>query len=122
MQKSFIRCALALALCAGALSIAHAAPAATTPAATIGAEQFKKVAGDYQLAPGMLVIIFQKDGKLMAQATGQNSFELFADSATSFHATVADIKIAFTIGSDGIATDFVLTQNGRSMPAATRIK
>nr|WP_315487197.1 alpha/beta fold hydrolase [uncultured Undibacterium sp.] len=114
-------------------SLSHQASAApqaqqTVPASqttenkaiTVTSEQFKKFEGQYQ-APGFVITIFQKDGKFLTQTPGQQSFELFADSATSFYAKVADIKISFVLGADGMASSFNISQNGKSMPPAQRI-
>ncbi len=86
----------------------------------VSAEQFKKYEGEYQLAPGFIISVFQKDGKFYSQGTGQPEFEIFAEAEHSFYATVADIKIRFTLGADGKTTHFHLTQNGMSMPPAPR--
>jgi pimeloyl-ACP methyl ester carboxylesterase len=126
MQKFAIICASALALSTGNPSFAAQQTTAmnsTTESQQIHvtAEQFKKFEGMYQLAPNVVVTFFQKEGKFLTQAPGQNSFEIFADSANTFYAKVADIKIAFTIGADGFASHFTFTQNGKSMPTAPRI-
>lgn len=125
MKNKLIRCAIALTLALGAHVHAQnmpAAAAAATQGAFVSAEDFKKFEGNYQLTPTMLITIFQKDGKFLAQGSGQGSFEIYADSATSFYAKVADIKINFVLGSDGVASQFTATQNGRPQPTAMRVK
>lgn len=125
MQKLVFICVSAIALSAclthQALANPTASQVAETKAIYVTAEQFKKFEGQYQVAPGFVISVFQKDGKFLTQATGQESFEIFADSANSFYAKIADIKISFALGTDGVATSFNLTQNGRSMPPAPRI-
>lgn len=128
MKKTIIRSAIAFALATGVSAMAFAnsdiAPSSTQVASTakVTAEQFKKFEGNYQLKPGFIVAIFQENGKFLAQATGQQSFEIFADTANSFHATIADIKIDFSVGNDGMATHFTFSQNGNAMPPAMRVK
>jgi hypothetical protein len=95
-------------------------PATQQKSFSLSAEQFKNYEGEYQIAPSFVISVFQKDGKFYSQGTGQPEFEIFADAEHTFYATVADIKIRFTTGSDGKATHFILTQNGRSMPPAPR--
>jgi uncharacterized protein len=125
MKKLIFICGYAIAVSASLSNPVLANPAAAqvseVKAATVTAEQFKKFEGQYQLAPGFVISILQKDGKFQAQATGQDSFEIFADSATSFYAKVADIKISFVLGADGVVSSFIFSQNGRAMPPAPRI-
>jgi hypothetical protein len=128
MKKLITRSAIAFVLSAGfsAMAFANAdtAPsvAQTAQAVKVTAEQFKKFEGDYQLKPGFVISFFQENGKFLTRATGQKSFEIFADSANSFHATIADIKIDFSVGDDGTATHFTFSQNGNAMPPAMRVK
>jgi hypothetical protein len=103
-----------------ACSSASFDPATQQKSFALSAEQFKNYEGEYQLAPGFIISVFQRDGKFYSQGTGQPEFEIFAEAEHSFYATVADIKIRFTTGADGKATHFNLTQNGRTMPPAPR--
>ena len=74
-------------------------------------------AGEYQLAPTFAITITSEDGKLMAQATGQDKFELFATSETDFYLKVVPASITFVKDAEGKVTELVLTQNGRKAPA-----
>jgi uncharacterized protein YneR len=127
MKTLFTRCAIAITLSMGINAIAFASPVPAiaqqaSPTSMVTAEQFKKFEGEYQIQPGVVVTIFQKDGQFLTQAPGQQSFEIFAESADTFYAKVADIKIKFVTGSDGMVSHFTLVQNGRTMPPATRVK
>ena len=101
---------------------AHAAPQATTKASDsaevkLSVEQLKAYEGQYQLAPGFVISISEKDAKLMAQATGQPSFEIFSSGEHRFFAKVADIKLQFKMNGEGKAEQMTLFQNGQQMPA-----
>jgi hypothetical protein len=71
--------------------------------------------GDYELTPKFHIRITREDGpggpKLMAQATGQQKFELFAESETKFFYKVVDARITFD------KDKLTLHQNGQDMPA-----
>jgi len=69
--------------------------------------------GEYQLGPTFTITITTQDGKLMAQATGQEKFELFATSETDFYLKVVPASVSFVKDAEGKITELVLTQNGR---------
>ena len=73
--------------------------------------------GSYRLAPGFDVAVRLREGRLFAQATGQNEFELFAKSATAFFARVTELEVVFGEVKDGRAVSFALTQAGRTRTA-----
>jgi hypothetical protein len=65
------------------------------------------------LGPTFTITITHEDGKLMAQATGQEKFELFATSETDFYLKVVPASVSFVKDAEGKVTELVLTQNGR---------
>jgi len=69
--------------------------------------------GEYQLGPTFTITITSEDGKLMAQATGQEKFELFPTSETDFYLKVVPASVTFVKDAEGKVTELVLTQNGR---------
>jgi tetratricopeptide (TPR) repeat protein len=69
--------------------------------------------GEYQLAPTFTVTITSENGKLMAQATGQEKFELFPTSETDFYLKVVPASVTFVKDAEGKVTEIILTQNGR---------
>jgi CubicO group peptidase (beta-lactamase class C family) len=83
----------------------------------VDATTLDKYVGTYELAPGFNIVVTREGEKLYGQATGQNKFELVADSATEFHLTVVPAKITFA--ADG--SSLTLHQGGRDMPGK-RIK
>jgi CubicO group peptidase (beta-lactamase class C family) len=69
--------------------------------------------GTYQLAPGFSIATTVEDGHLMAQATGQPKFPLFAESDTKFFYKVVDAQIEFVRDPASHAvTKLILYQNG----------
>jgi CubicO group peptidase (beta-lactamase class C family) len=73
--------------------------------------------GAYELAPNFILTVMREDDRLMTQATGQQKVEVFPSSETEFFLKVVDARITFVKGADGKATQLVLRQNGREMPA-----
>ena len=69
--------------------------------------------GEYQLGPTFTITITSENGKLMAQATGQEKFELFPTSETDFYLKVVPASVTFVKDAEGKVTELVLTQNGR---------
>src|ERR1041384_3915949 len=69
--------------------------------------------GEYQLGPTFTITITSEDGKLMAQATGQDKFELFATSETDFYLKAVPASVTFVKDGEGKVTELILTQNGR---------
>ncbi len=74
-------------------------------------------AGQYQLAPTFIITVTNENGKLMAQATGQEKFELFAESETKFFLKAVDAQVTFVKDAGGRITQMILHQNGRDLPA-----
>jgi D-alanyl-D-alanine carboxypeptidase len=72
--------------------------------------------GRYQLQPGFIIEIVREGEKLIAQATNQPKFELFASSDTEFFLKAIDAQVKFTKNPDGSHV-LVLNQGGRTMPA-----
>lgn len=85
-------------------------------AAAVPAEQLAVYAGRYELAPDFVLEVTAEAGGLFVQATGQDRFEVFAESPTDFFYKVVDAQISFATGPDGRATGLVLHQNGQNLP------
>ena len=77
--------------------------------------------GTYELQPGFNVDITHKGQQLYAKATGQDAFELFAESETTFFAKVTPLKVIFNKDTSGQVISFTLEQGGAKLPAK-RIK
>jgi CubicO group peptidase (beta-lactamase class C family) len=83
--------------------------------ASVGAEALKKYVGVYELAPSFSITITLEEGHLMAQATGQNKFEIFAESETKFFYKVVDAQIEF-VSANGAVDSMILYQGGQKIP------
>jgi D-alanyl-D-alanine-carboxypeptidase/D-alanyl-D-alanine-endopeptidase len=73
-------------------------------------------AGDYVLAPGLVMSVTAEDGRLYAQLTGQDRFEIYPESETQFFYKIVDAQITFAVEDDGSTKSLVLHQNGQNMP------
>jgi hypothetical protein len=62
------------------------------------------------------ITITAEDGKLMAQATGQDKFQIFPESETKFFYKIVDAQIEFEKGKEGEVEKLILHQNGKDMP------
>lgn len=89
-------------------------------AVAVAPEVLRAYEGVYELAPTFTVTVSVVDGKLMARATGQQAFELHAESADRFFLTVVDAQVTFTRDASGAVTGLVLRQGGRDSPAPKR--
>ncbi|GGA29443.1 serine hydrolase [Dyella nitratireducens] len=68
--------------------------------------------GTYRLSPAMLLNVFRADNQLVAQATGQGAFPLYASGKDEFFASVSDIRISFKHDAQGKVDTLVLHQHG----------
>jgi pimeloyl-ACP methyl ester carboxylesterase len=74
--------------------------------------------GEYPLSPAFKLTITRDGDRLFAQATGQQAFPLYADSATTFSLRVVDATVEFQLDAAGAVTGLVLAQNGQRVRAA----
>ena len=74
-------------------------------------------AGEYLLAPGIVVTVTTEDDRLFAQLTGQQRFEIFPESEKRFFFKVVDAQITFAEPENGAAPALMLHQNGQTMTA-----
>jgi CubicO group peptidase (beta-lactamase class C family) len=91
-------------------------PEAVRTAVKVDPAVLKRYEGEYELVPGFVITIKLDGEKLMAQATGQPSFEIFPSSPTEFFLKVVDAQITFVKDASGAVTQLVLHQGGRDMP------
>ncbi|MBX9617346.1 MAG: serine hydrolase [Caulobacteraceae bacterium] len=86
----------------------------------LSAEALGAYEGVYDLAPTFSITVSVVDGKLLAQATGQQALELLAEAEDAFFLRVVDARIVFTRDAAGAVSGLVLHQGGREMPAPRR--
>lgn len=82
----------------------------------VPSEILKKYVGTYELTPNFALEVTVDGQQIFCQATGQQKFEIFAKSETSFFLKVIDAKIDFNVDAEGKVTSLFLTQ-GRKMEA-----
>jgi hypothetical protein len=73
--------------------------------------------GEYELAPGLMLVITKEGDKLMGQAYGEEKFELFPESETRYFLKVADAQVEFVKDDAGKVTGLVFQQAGQKMNA-----
>jgi CubicO group peptidase (beta-lactamase class C family) len=69
--------------------------------------------GEYELAPGFVISVFREGDKLMTQATGQQKFEIFPESETTFAPRAFNARLTFVKDPGGQVTGIRLQQGGR---------
>lgn len=72
-------------------------------------------AGQYEVAPGLVLTVTREGDHLFAQPTGQSKVEIFPESETKFFLKVVNAQLEFVRGEDGKATAVRLHQGGRVM-------
>lgn len=78
---------------------------------------FDSYAGQYEVAPGVVLTISRDGERLMAQVTGQDRAEIYPSSETEFFSRRVDAQIKFVKNEQGQVTGMVIVQNGRNVPA-----
>ncbi len=76
----------------------------------------QRYVGKYELAPFFAITVTLEDGQLMAQATGQDKYPVFAESDTKFFYKIVDAQLTFEVDADGKAAKLILHQNGADVP------
>lgn len=94
--------------------IAAEAQQRTRAAASVDAGAIAALAGVYALNPRFKLTLRVRDGKLMAQATGQGEFELFSLDARRYFARVTPLEIQFDDDS-GAPGALTLMQGGQRL-------
>ena len=108
------------------LALASVAIGAAVQGAVLTGEQkdvkvdpkiYDSYVGEYQLAATFSITITRENDRLMAQATGQEKFELVPTSETDFYLKVVPARVTFVKDAQGNVTELILTQNGRQASA-----
>lgn len=83
---------------------------------TIDPKLFDTYAGDYEVAPGVILSVTQGTvGHYYAQLTGEPKFEIFAESDTKFFLKAVDAQLEFQRDASGKVTEVVLLQAGETI-------
>lgn len=84
----------------------------------VSSEMLNKYIGTYEVAPAFKIDISVENGQLIAQATGQPKFELFAQKENYFFLKAVEAEVEFVMNDQGIVEKLFLYQGGRKTPAA----
>ena len=84
-------------------------------------ETLKNYEGTYEIQPGFNLKVYVEDNKLMTQATGQPSFQIFASGNHNFFVKEFDAAISFDVDENGVSTGATLNQNGQSIAAKKKV-
>ena len=79
---------------------------------TVDPKTYDAYVGEYELAPGFVLRVFREGDKLMTQATGQDKFEIFPESETTFFPKAFNAKLTFLKDSKGQVTGVRIHQGG----------
>lgn len=79
-------------------------------------EVAKRLAGKYQLAPGIVITVQVKNGRMVAQLTGQQFLALIPKSETEWKYQLVDATLKFELPKSGSSPKVTLLQAGRVMP------
>ena len=83
----------------------------------VSAEILNKYIGTYEVVPEFKIEINVENGQLVAQATGQPKFELFAQKDNYFFLKAVEAEVEFVINDKGVVEKLILYQGGRKTPA-----
>jgi CubicO group peptidase (beta-lactamase class C family) len=89
----------------------------TSPAPLVDTKVYDTYVGEYEVSPTFKLTVFRDGEKLMSQATGQPTIELFPESADNFYLKVVAAKVTFTRDEKGLVTGLVIHQGGRDIIA-----
>lgn len=73
--------------------------------------------GEYEIEPAFTFTVTRVADKLFVQATGQEQFEIFAESERKFFAKVTDAQFEFALDDSGKVTKAILNQGKRATEA-----
>jgi CubicO group peptidase (beta-lactamase class C family) len=77
--------------------------------------KLQRLVGVYELAPNFELVFTLENGQLMAQATGQAKFPVFAEGEFRFFLKVVNAQMAFKLGPSGVAESMTLFQGGQAI-------
>lgn len=85
-------------------------------AIAVSAELLPRYAGRYRIDETREMTVDVEDGRLFAQLTGQERYEIHAEAPDRFFWTIVPAQLSFISGPDGAVTHAILHQAGREAP------
>lgn len=83
----------------------------------VAEEILQKYTGTYEVVPQFQIVVTVEAGQLVAQATGQPKFELFAQKENYFFLKAVEAEVEFIRNEKGDTEKLILYQGGRQTPA-----
>jgi hypothetical protein len=80
----------------------------------VDAKTLERYVGVFELDPAFSIAVTRDDKRLFAQATGQQKFEIKAESETKFFYTITNAQITFQKVEGGKAYELTLHQGGQN--------
>ena len=96
-------------------------PVAVQTEINVDAATLETYVGEYAIAPDFSFVVTRENDRLFLQATGQERFEMFAETPAKFFLKINDAVIDFVKDDSGKVIKAILTQGGRQIDAK-RIK
>jgi CubicO group peptidase (beta-lactamase class C family) len=84
---------------------------------SVSPEALDRLVGTYELTPKFAIQVTREGNRLFAQATGQQRFEIFPETARDFFYTSIDAALSFDADGEARATQLILHQYGKDRPA-----
>ena len=82
----------------------------------VSEEILRKYIGIYEIVPQFKIEITVENGQLIAQATGQPKFRLFAQNEKYFFVKAVEAEVEFVVNDKNEVEKLVLYQGGKTMP------
>jgi D-alanyl-D-alanine-carboxypeptidase/D-alanyl-D-alanine-endopeptidase len=92
--------------------VGHFRPSVARKEIAVGEKILDAYTGEYELKPGLSIIITKNGARLFLRVTGQDAFELAASSPTEFFIKSPDVQVTFVRDEAGAVTRLLLFQNG----------
>jgi CubicO group peptidase (beta-lactamase class C family) len=73
--------------------------------------------GEYEITPEFTFSVTKEEDRLFLQATGQEKFEIFAETENKFFLKINDAQLEFIKDDSGNVTKAILNQSGRQTDA-----
>lgn len=85
--------------------------------AAVDPEILKEYAGEYELAPGIVLTFIHREGRLFTCGPGQPEVEIYPRSETVFFMKVVEGSVKFVRDSLGSVSGIIVQQGGRNISA-----
>jgi CubicO group peptidase (beta-lactamase class C family) len=92
-------------------------PVATQVVIKVDKKLLESYQGEYEIAPNFTFTITKEQDKLFVQATGQEKYEIFAETKNKFFMKETDAAFEFVRDDSGNVTKALLRQSGRTTDA-----